>query len=75
MVDERDVKMVQIVTKASREWRELGGEVIDTGDGMKFCFGGDDGPCVEVSDSTIRKVGRWLLAIVRVLGRKLGLGV
>lgn len=74
MVDERDVKMVQIVTKASREWRELGGEVIDTGDGMKFCFG-DDGPCIQVSDSTMRKLGRWLLAALRVIARKLGVGV
>lgn len=74
MVSERDIKMVEIAQRAAADWRALGGEVEDVGDGLKLCFS-DDGPCVTVSDSTLRKLGRWLFAALRVLARKFGVGV
>lgn len=74
MLYERDIEMVRIAHKAAADWRAMGGQVVDLDDGLKLCFGAD-GPCVTVSDSTLRKLGRWVLSLLRVIGRKLGLGV
>lgn len=74
MVDPRDIELVRIAHDVAGRWKAAGGVVEELDDGIKLCLT-PDGPCVEVEASTLRRFGRWVLSLVRVLGRKLGLEV
>lgn len=74
MIDPKDVQLVQLANEMIGRWRAAGGKIEEMSDGFKFCLD-DDGPCVEVKTSTLRRLGRWVLALLAVIGRKLGVGV
>lgn len=72
MANEKDDRLSAELTNIAHHWRALGGDVIVSDAGLTLCV---KGYCVEVERSTLRRLGRWALAAVRTIGRKLGLPV